>query len=300
MNILLPIDGSEHSKRALKFAGYLGSSLGDTLKRIGILRVVTGRYMKDHIPFFDFRSDILKQSDSFKKFKRRHIDTNIKPTLDESVKILKEAGITVPIEKFITEGDPSNEIIRLADEKDFSTIMMARRGISELTSVILGMKQTVYIVGQKIPHEKMCPIRRILIPVDGSPYSIKGVRYGAFLAQSLQKFIDHITLLRVINLAFYETRLMEGIDIEGEAKNILAEAKKILLMDGVEERFITTKICIGNPADEILRESSENDHDTILLGRKGRSIFKDLILGGVSTTVIQRCINQSVIIISSS
>jgi nucleotide-binding universal stress UspA family protein len=309
MNILLPIDGSEHSRRAVQFAGYLGSSLGNTLRGIALLRVVTGRYMKSHMPFFDFRSEILKQSDSFKKFKRRHINTNVKPSLNESVKILKEAGIEVPVKKFITEGDPSNEIVRLADEKDFSTIIMARRGVSELTGIILGSvtnkvvhhatKQTVYIVGHKIPPERICPVRKILIPVDGSPYSLKGVEYGAFLAQSLQDFINNITLLRVINLAFYETRLMEGIDMEGEAKKILDEAKQILLKSSIQEGLITTRIRVGNPAEEILREAEKQNHDTILLGRKGRTAFRDFILGGVSSTVMQRCIDQTVAIISS-
>ncbi|NWF76787.1 MAG: universal stress protein [Nitrospirae bacterium] len=310
MNILLPIDGSDYSKRALKFAGFFVASLGKTIERIGLLRVVTGRYMKSHIPFFDFRSEILKQSDSFKKFKQRHIDLNIKPSLDEGEKILKEAGISIQVEKFISEGEPSNEIIRLAEEKDFSIIIMARRGISELTGIILGSvtnkvihhasKQTVYIVGQKIPHEITCPVRKILIPVDGSPYSIKGVEHGAFLAKSLSKFIENITLLRVINLAFYETKLLEGVDLEEEAKKILDEAKQILLKNDIHEGIITIKIRVGNPADEILKEADEHNHDTILLGRKGRTAFKDFILGGVSSTVMQRCIHQTVVIISST
>lgn len=310
MNILLPVDGSEHSRRAVQYAGYLGSSLGKALTEIALLRVITGRYMKSFMPFFDFRSDLLKQTDSFKKFKKRHIRANINPSLDESAKILEEAGIEMPVARFVAEGHPSSEIIRLADEKNFSTIIMARRGLSKLKGIMLGSvtnmvvhratKQTVYVVGQQIPAEKACPVRKILIPVDGSAFSLQGVEHGALLAQSLDQFVDTITLLRVINLAFYETRRADKIDMEGEAKKILDEAKQILLKRGVRERLITARICAGDPAEEILKEAKKRKHDTILLGRKGRTALRDFLLGGVSTKVMQRCFDKTIALTSSA
>jgi nucleotide-binding universal stress UspA family protein len=56
---------------------------------------------------------------------------------------------------------------------------------------------------------------------------------------------------------------------------------------------------IGTPSDEILREAEEGDHNLIIMGRKGRTAMKDLILGGVSSTVLQRCQNPTVAIVSS-
>jgi nucleotide-binding universal stress UspA family protein len=125
--LLIPIDGSRHSMRAVEFAGYLGASLSKNLAGIALLRVVTGRYMSQRIPYIDFRAEIMKLSDSFRKFKEEHIERNIKPELNEGEKILKDLGIKVDIEKLISEGDPAHEIIRIAEEKDFSTIIMARR-----------------------------------------------------------------------------------------------------------------------------------------------------------------------------
>jgi len=306
--ILLPIDGSEHSKRAVQFAGCLGVSLGKSLLGITLLRVVTGRYMSRRIPYVDFRAEILKLSDTFTKFKERHIEENIRPSLDEGEKILKNLGTEVEIEKLIVEGDPAREVVRIADEGKFPTIIMARRGISEIVGFFLGsvtnkvvhaaIRQTVYVVGQKVLEEKACPIPKILIPVDGSIYSMRGAQDAACLAAEL-KAVDKITLLRVINLALYVERIKEGIDPEEEAKRILEEAKAVFLQAEVPERLVTTKVKVGSPAEEILKEAEEEDYSLVIMGRKGRTALKNFILGGVSSTVLHRCQDPTIAIVSS-
>ena len=305
--ILLPIDGSEHSRRAVEFAGYLGTSIGKNLTDLALLRVISGRYMSRYMPYVDFRSELLKLSDSFKEYKKQHIEKNIKPSLDEGEKILRDLGIGVNIEKLMVEGDPAHEIVNIVNEKGFSTIVMARRGLSEIIEFLLGSvtnkvvhaakRQTVYIVGQKILRDKTCPVPKILVPVDGSSYSIKGAEHAACLAGELKTSLSSITILRVINLALFEKRLKEGIDPEGEAEKILEEAKSIFLQAGVPEGLISTKIRLGQPAEEILKEA--DGYNLFVMGRKGRAAIKDFLLGGVSSTVLHRCQNPTIAIVSS-
>jgi len=307
--ILLPVDGSEHSKRAVRFAGYLGASLGKGLTGLALLRVVTGRYMSHYMPYVDFKAEILKLSDTFTKFKERYIEHNIIPSLDEGEKILRDLVIEVEIEKLIAEGDPGREIVRIADEKKFSTIIMARRGLSEIVEFLIGSvtnkvvhvatKQTVYVVGQSILEDKTCPIPKVLVPVDGSSYSMRGAEHAAGLVTELKACVRNITILRVINLALYMERIKEGIDPEEEAGRILKEAKAVFLQAEVPEGLITTKVRIGEPAEEILKEAEEGNYNLVIMGRKGRTALRDLILGGVSATVLHRCLNPTVAIVSS-
>jgi len=291
----------------VEFAGCLGTSIGKNLTDLALLRVISGRYMSRYMPYVDFRSELLKLSDSFKEYKKQHIEKNIKPSLDEGEKILRDLGIGVNIEKLMVEGDPAHEIVNIADEKGFSTIVMARRGLSEIIEFLLGSvtnkvvhaakRQTVYIVGQKILRDKTCPVPKILVPVDGSSYSIKGAEHAACLAGELKTSLSSITILRVINLALFEKRLKEGIDPEGEAEKILEEAKSIFLQAGVPEGLISTKIRLGQPAEEILKEAV--GYNLIVMGRKGRTAIKDFLLGGVSSTVLHRCQNPTIAIVSS-
>jgi nucleotide-binding universal stress UspA family protein len=251
----------------------------------------------------------MKLSDTFTKFKKRHIKCNIEPVLDEGKKILSDIGIELPVKKLIVDGDPAQEIVRIASEGHYSAIILSRRGLSRIMGILVGsvtnkvvhsaIGQTVYVVGQNIQENKKCPVSKILIPVDGSSYSLKGIEHAACMVNSLKNYIKKITLLRVINLAFYEKRLMEGIDLEEETKTILEEGKSVLIKAGVSRRLITTKVRIGGPSEEIIKESEKENYNLIIMGRKGRTAFKDFILGGVSSTILQRCKNITIAIVSS-
>ncbi len=306
--ILLPVDGSKHSKRAVQFAGCLGASMGKSLSGVTLLYVLTGGYLSEHMANIDFRTKVIEESEQFKRLKQKHIDNDIMPFLDEGEKVLRNSGIEAPIEKVIVDGDAANEIIRIAREGKFSAIIMARRGLSELKGIFLGSvtskvihastRQTSYIVGKKTFKANTCPIPKILIPVDGSTYSMKGVEHIACLTYPFKASLDRITLLRVVNIALYMERLKGGIDPEVEANQILSDAKKVFVDSDFPEELIETKIAIGKPAEEILKEADEGDYSLIVMGRKGRTAFKDLVLGGVSSTVLQRCKNQTVAIVS--
>lgn len=306
--ILLPVDGSENCKRAVQFSGCLGQPIGKSLAGITLLHAIGGGYLSRHMANVDFRTEVLMHSEIFKKIKEEYTKKEIMPFLDEAEKILKDRGIKVKIEKFIVDGDPANEIIHVANDGNFSTIIMARRGHSKIKEFLLGeitskvvyaaTRQTVYIVGHKIVEEKACPITRILVPVDGSSYSLKGVEHAGFLIKNLRGSVSAVTLLRVINLALYTTKIQAGIDPEEEANKILDEAKAALMQVEVPKRLIKTKVRVGAPAEEILKEAEE-DYDLIIMGRKGRTALKDLIIGGVSSTVLQRTHHLNVAIMSS-
>lgn len=307
--VLIPVDGSEHSKRAVQFAGCLSTSLEKGFSDLALLSVITGSYFGQHISYVDFRAEVLKESETFKRVREEHLEKNIKPLLNEMENVLKDSGIEAKIEKLIREGDPVREIMQAANEGKFSTIIMARRGLSEAREFFMGSvsnkvvhgagKQTVYVVGHRILEDKKCPIPKILVPIDGSTFSMKGVEYTACLASALKDAMHKITLLRVINLALFAERLKQGVDPFEEARKLLHDAKSILLDADVPEKLIMTKERVGIPSDEILRETQEGDFNLIVMGRKGRTALRDFILGGVSTTVLHRCMNSTVAIVSS-
>lgn len=305
--ILLPVDGSEASKRAIDFAGVLGSCIGKSIQEVSILRVIAGGYLSRHLAYIDFRAEeLIKSSDIFKKLREEHINKNIKPLLDEVERMLRDAGVVSPINKLIVDGDPANEIIRIATDGNYSTIILGRSGISEgkatlgsvTNKVIHGaFKHAVYIVGEQRIEKKEGVFIKILIPVDGTLYSIKGIEHVSCLAKLMEDYVSEIMLLRVINMAFLMERLKNGVDPELEAQIILNEGKEKLLKAGINEKVIKTKVRIGLPAEEIMEESNK-DYNLIVMGRKGRSSFKDLIIGGVSSTVIQKCYKPTIAIMS--
>ncbi len=302
--ILLPVDGSENAKRAVEFTGCLCRLMGKSLSDITLVHVIASSYLGKHTDYVDFRSEIIKQSDAIKKIKAQHIEKDIKPFLDASEKILKDEGIQINIEELVVDGDPSDEIVRIADEGNYSTIMLARKERADPKNFLTGVankvvhaasKHTIYVVGLDVLISQACPIPKILVPVDGSMYSMKGVDHAACLASTFSGSISGITLLQVINV----DRSEESEDLKKEAQQILEDAKNMFIQAGVSEGLITTKLKTGKPAEEITREVEEDNCSLIIVGRKGRSTIKDLILGGVSTSVLQQCPKPTIAIVSS-
>ena len=304
-NILLPVDGSDNSRRAAEFTGCLGHLMGRNLFGVSLLYVIADSYVGRHTDYVDFRAKRIKESDAIKKLKDLHIEKDIRPFLDESEKILRNEGIQTEIEKLILDGDPADEIIRTADEGRFSTIMMARHGhsdekkdfLSGITNKVVhaARKQTVYVIGFEALKKKGCPLPKILVPVDGSSYSMRGVEHTACLAGSFKDSVGGISLIRVINTE----RTDKEADPEKKSQQILDEAEKIFLQSGISKELISTRLRTGKPAEEIIREVENENCNMIIMGRKGRGAIKDLLLGGVSKTVLQHCQDQTIAIVSS-
>ena len=65
----------------------------------------------------------------------------------------------------------------------------------------------------------------------------------------------------------------------------LAEARALLAEGGVEARGAAP---VGDPAAEIVRIAEESGADVIVLGARGLNPLKRLVLGSVSTKVLQQ------------
>jgi len=301
--VLLPVDRSENSLRAVKFAGALLK--GVETSNLTLIYVMAGGYLSEHMKNIDFRAELIKGSEVFKRIKEKHTEENIMPFLSDYEKKLKNAGFTGSIEKRIEEGDPGNKIIEIAKKENFQTVMLARRGMGELKGLLLGsvsskvlhglINHNVYLVGEKVSEAN--PVSSILVPVDGSEYSMKAVEHAVCIAKVV-KGINKITILRVINVSLYLERVRQGINPEDEAEEILNNAKKRFFDEGIPQELIETKTSVGFPKDEIVREIKEGNYNLVIMGRKGRTALSDFVLGGVSSTVINKCFEPTVAIIN--
>ena len=306
--VLLPVDESIFSKRAAIFAGKFLRYFSKELSELTILHIIRPGYLTTHKKRVDLRVEFFKKTELFKKLKDEFLNEKIKPFLDTYEKILKDLGFTAKINKRVEEGEPGNRIIEILSKEDYSTVFLSRRGIGLTESLVMGSvstkvvyntrKQIVYLIGEKFSEEKEISNLKILIPVDGSEYSKKAVEHGVYLVKRIVKKIKEVKLLRVINLDVYYERLEQGIDPEKEAEETLLVSRKKFLDEYIPDKLIHTQILIGIPSEEIIKEIKENAYDLVILGRRGRSPLKDLIMGGVSSAVIYNCKEPTIAIIN--
>ncbi len=299
-NILLPIDGSEHCKRAVVFTGCLAAGIGDRLQGITLLHVLAGGYLSEHLANVDARAASILESDLLKRLRRQHEEAVIQPMFQAARRELEQLGAATPVNTRIADGVPAREIARIADEEGFSTIVICRRGLSETREFFLGsvtssllhraQHPTIYVVGTRLLDSgAACLLPRILVMVDGSTSALAAVREAGTLAAAYGQGIEKIVLLHVINLATVGAKEEAGRNTAEEAAAILDQADAVLTGAGVPKEKIHPTALYGDPVEVALDLVDREGITLVMLGRRGRSAIEDLIIGGVSNTILHRC-----------
>ncbi|HMM53747.1 MAG TPA: universal stress protein [Candidatus Desulfobacillus sp.] len=130
-------------------------------------------------------------------------------------------------------------------------------------------------------------MRKILVPVDGSPNAERAVRHAIALAATcpsmevlllnVQPEIDDIHVRR-----FMKKEEIEAI-CETRGGDALRSARELLEAAGVG---YAPQVLIGPVAETIARAALEQDCDGIVMGTRGLGAVAGMLLGSVATKVI--------------
>jgi len=137
----------------------------------------------------------------------------------------------------------------------------------------------------------MQDIKRIVIPVDNTEASKNAVRRGAFLAKLLginAKVITVNDTHQFIASVVIEEKLRK------EAESFLENFRKIGEEIGIK---LETELISGNPAEEIVKFTNEND--LIIMANHGKKGIDRFMLGSVSEEVVRNA-PCSVLVIKSN
>ena len=303
---LLPIDTMEASMNAIHLAGLMAAALPGRLKKISLLHVVSGSYFSRHMKNIDFRVDYILQSEQIRNLKKQHIAQKIEPELKKVEETLRASGTQVPIDLAVKDGDPAGQILNLAATGDFSTIIMERRGRSELRDVTLGsistsllhskVKSSIYLVGDKQANSGY-PLSKSLIAIDGSEHSDKALHEAAELLAGFNDPIEEVVLLHVIDVLQNEAQSNTAGSPKDMAHSLLAKAAKVLIAKGIDAHKIKKVVGYGHPVDTLVAEISQRDSAMIFMGRRGRTGLQELFMGSVTRGVIYRCPKPTIALI---
>lgn len=120
--ILVPIDGSKNSKLALEKARDLALlSNGEVMVVTVIKDLVSHLYALENEEKVEMRKVFLEQGEK---------------TLKDALETFKDCP--GKIDSMIVEGDPAQEIIRLAEEGEYDLVVMGSRGLDAFSRVMIG------------------------------------------------------------------------------------------------------------------------------------------------------------------
>jgi nucleotide-binding universal stress UspA family protein len=128
---------------------------------------------------------------------------------------------------------------------------------------------------------------KILVAIDGSKNSLRALKYAIRLAGKLSEPTELILANAHDDIALRGASQFVGKDavkgyLEDLARGELADATELAQKSKVP---FETRMLRGQVAQSIAKAASDHGCDLIVLGSKGRSAFKDLLIGSVAQRV---------------
>ena len=138
-------------------------------------------------------------------------------------------------------------------------------------------------------------IRKILVPLDGSRNSYRGLDEAMSLVCQCTRWINSGKMASIIGIyikdipgvyALHPIGYM-GLAIGKEAKRVMAYARSKCAKKGI---IFNGKILGGDPPYDIVRfaHNKRNGISMIVIGARGRGTLKGIFLGSVSNYVIHK------------
>lgn len=123
---------------------------------------------------------------------------------------------------------------------------------------------------------------RILVAVDGSPKSEQTIAIALDMAQ---RYTSSVTVAHVREYERYEGSDVDmGPPISGE--QLIEEVTARFRDAGLEVHGELRRVSSGDTPQQIVEIAKQAEADLIILGSRGMSEWRSLLLGGVATKVV--------------
>jgi len=120
--------------------------------------------------------------------------------------------------------------------------------------------------------------------VDGSESAKKAFEKSIYLAQRCDSKLDVIHVVLDSTYGGDSATTFELIDeLKEKGKKLLEQCKNQAQSNNVA---VETLLKLGDYAQVIIDTADQNDYDLIVMGSRGLSVFKELLLGSVSFKVM--------------
>ena len=266
--ILIATGGSPWSDAAAAYAIALAAQMRAELRVLAVLNVSGVYAMPDVLA----SSELLMES----------VEQQGQDMLAHTTARATDAG--VPHVAILKWGNVAETILQTAAEEQCDLIVLGSRGLSGFKRLMLGS------ISNAVAAKAQCPVlvikrlppdvlfwRRVLVATGGSPWSDAAVDHALELAHMQQL---EVCLLYVERRRPRRTDSLFSLTSDGKSILALAEARAAAARVSYE-----TKLAYGDVATTILQAATEQQCDVVVLGSRGLTGFKRLMLGSISNAV---------------
>jgi nucleotide-binding universal stress UspA family protein len=266
-NILVPLDGSEHSKAALDYGIWLCERFDGTLLGQHIIDTISieGTFFHDisgslgFEPYLDFSTKM-----------REVLEERGKVILEDFTLLCRKKGIRH--QTFLDMGLIANEICERSKVADL--VVIGHRGINEEFSTGL-LGTTAESITRKCPRpvfvstKRFKAIERPLLAYDGSQRASSAM-------ESAAEFCSRLKLPLTVLYVAKDDKLAEGV---------LQQARSYLGSYSIENHHETVK---GYPEQKIIDYLNNFDYDLLFIGAYGHRRIIEMVLGSTTEYVLRK------------
>ena len=132
---------------------------------------------------------------------------------------------------------------------------------------------------------KLPQIRKILVPMDGSKNSFRGLDYAIHIARQCSATVTGINVIPFYPKSLLLTPISYEKELRKKGREIMKKAKVRCAQNGI---VFSERITDGHEAEEIVGFSEEKKFDLIVIGARGLGSVKEVFLGSVSNGVLHK------------
>ncbi len=305
--IMIAVDDSLHSKNAVRYAARISVWVKNMSYVLFHVQPMLSQYLED-----EARTDF-KSRNQLNQIKAKNIEASHQ-LLEQYKSQMVQTGIEESQIQIVTQ--PKNlgiakDIIEYALKGRYDALVLGRRGISGLIEFFMGSVSSNIVQNSKVTPVWMIDGNvtpaKILVPIDGSEYSLRAINHLAFIVSDNSDL--NLTFLHVtpklknfceIDFEIKEADAFEDLIIKGNQNCIdnfydlaLKKLKEFgIKQDQIEIKTVTQPLSIGAP---IVDEVQTGNFDTVVMGRSG--INKRFFTGSVTNYVLNNISNAAIWIV---
>jgi nucleotide-binding universal stress UspA family protein len=275
MKVLAATDGSKHGRWAIEWLGQLPFLTRPTVRVLHVVDVAGLR-----APFMI--QPVVAGTERYLQAEVKRLETAAKTAKKQSADLLASVGLagTVTVDR----GAVAATILRHA-KRGVALLSIGSRGLDALDRFMLGSTSNHAIhhapCSVLVVKEAPRPVRQIVLAIDGSSASDKAVRFLLRTFNPTPEGPDQeplmVTVVHVLPYLKYPELREAGRAVAQRSVDKVAKA-------GFQ---VVEAVRLGKPADEILTVAKQHRADLIVTGAKGLGAIGRVLLGSVSTRVVQ-------------
>lgn len=276
MKIVAATDGSKYGKWAIEWLADMPFQEQPTVRVLHVVDVASVRAPLMVQP-------IMAGAERYVQSEVNRLEKAAKAAKEESVALLATLGLNGGVT--VERGAVAGTLMRYA-QRGAMLLSIGSRGLDALDRFMLGSVSNHAIhhapCSVLVVKERPRPVRHLLLAIDGSAASDRALRFLLRQTNPTPDGPDHEPVLVTVVHAMPYLKYPE---VKEAGKRLMRRYGEKLASSGFQVR---ETLRLGKPADEILRVAKQEKIDLIVTGAKGLGAIRRVLLGSVSTRVVQQ------------